>query len=161
TEDAGGTRPNGTSASQDRGSRSSASHPADRVLRSARQQRLRSEGTARGYREGGQRGSLRVESASKADAGEVEGDQAAVRLGSRKRSRRVDWPVLLPVRQPVPRQASAIEHAWKDGDPRYSNSTQVDGDAGIARPAGRLGNRPQASRAEDGSFTTRLDEIGS
>jgi hypothetical protein len=55
-----------------------------------------------------------------AAAGEVEGDQAALYFGSHWRSRRLAWPVPLPVRQPVPGCFRTLEHEWKDGSPWLS-----------------------------------------
>src|SRR5450432_944617 len=59
---------------------------------------------------------------SEADAGEDEGDQIASSYGSRPamagaRSPRIDWSVLLPVRQHVPSHFGEPEHEWKDENP--------------------------------------------
>ena len=59
---------------------------------------------------------------SEADAGEDEGDQIASPYGSRPtlagaRSPRLDWSVLLPVRQHVPSHFGEPEHEWKDENP--------------------------------------------
>ena len=59
---------------------------------------------------------------SEAEAGEDEGDQIAISYGSRAalagaRSPRIDWSVLLPVRQHVPSHLGEPEHEWKDENP--------------------------------------------
>ena len=133
------TSTDGACTAQDSCGSCSTSHSTHRVLRIARWHELRSDTLASGTDQRGLERSIggnprsgiskvTVEHglASEAIAGEVEGDQVAQRLGSRPRtararSLRLDWPILLPVRQHVPGHR-ALEHAWKDGDPWRSVS---------------------------------------